>query len=218
MRGTWDTAPRATTQMGYYLIQMYIPSLLIVILSWVSFWINMDAAPARVALGITTVLTMTTQSSGSRASLPKVSYVKAIDIWMAVCLLFVFAALLEYAGVNFVSRQQREFLRLRRRQRRQEKEEDLREGRFNFVGYGVGPCLASKDGTAGKPTASNPTPPPPPPLPLLKDIDISRRKYVDRAKRIDTISRAVFPLAFLIFNVFYWVTYKILRHEDVHKD
>lgn len=60
-------------QMGYYLIQMYIPSLLTVILSWVSFWINMDAAPARVGLGITTVLTMTTQSSGSRASLPKVS-------------------------------------------------------------------------------------------------------------------------------------------------
>nr|1MOT_A Chain A, Glycine Receptor alpha-1 CHAIN [Homo sapiens] len=28
-------------------------------------------APARVGLGITTVLTMTTQSSGSRASLPK---------------------------------------------------------------------------------------------------------------------------------------------------
>lgn len=62
-------------QMGYYLIQMYIPSLLIVILSWVSFWINMDAAPARVALGITTVLTMTTQSSGSRASLPKVNLI-----------------------------------------------------------------------------------------------------------------------------------------------
>lgn len=61
--------------MGYYLIQMYIPSLLTVILSWVSFWINMDAAPARVGLGITTVLTMTTQSSGSRASLPKVRQV-----------------------------------------------------------------------------------------------------------------------------------------------
>ncbi|XP_037552997.1 glycine receptor subunit alpha-2-like, partial [Nematolebias whitei] len=106
-------------QMGYYLIQMYIPSLLIVILSWVSFWINMDAAPARVGLGITTVLTMTTQSSGSRASLPKVSYVKAIDIWMAVCLLFVFAALLEYAAVNFVSRQHKEFIRLRKKQRQQ---------------------------------------------------------------------------------------------------
>uniref|UniRef100_A0A8D1N7L7 Glycine receptor subunit alpha-1 n=1 Tax=Sus scrofa TaxID=9823 RepID=A0A8D1N7L7_PIG len=104
-------------QMGYYLIQMYIPSLLIVILSWISFWINMDAAPARVGLGITTVLTMTTQSSGSRASLPKVSYVKAIDIWMAVCLLFVFSALLEYAAVNFVSRQHKELLRFRRKRR-----------------------------------------------------------------------------------------------------
>ncbi|XP_024914572.1 glycine receptor subunit alpha-3 isoform X3 [Cynoglossus semilaevis] len=108
-------------QMGYYLIQMYIPSLLIVILSWVSFWINMDAAPARVALGITTVLTMTTQSSGSRTSLPKVSYVKAIDIWMAVCLLFVFSALLEYAAVNFVSRQHKELLRFRRHHRNKSK-------------------------------------------------------------------------------------------------
>ncbi len=58
--------------MGYYLIQTYVPSLLIVILSWVSFWISADASPARVALGITTVLTMTTQSSGVLQSLPKV--------------------------------------------------------------------------------------------------------------------------------------------------
>lgn len=69
-------------QMGYYLIQMYIPSLLTVILSWVSFWINMDAAPARVGLGITTVLTMTTQSSGSRASLPKVRQFVCYKLWL----------------------------------------------------------------------------------------------------------------------------------------
>lgn len=76
--------------MGYYLIQMYIPSLLIVILSWVSFWINMDAAPARVGLGITTVLTMTTQSSGSRASLPKVGVGTTFYEFMAVYVLWQF--------------------------------------------------------------------------------------------------------------------------------
>uniref|UniRef100_A0A673NLI8 Glycine receptor subunit alpha-4-like n=1 Tax=Sinocyclocheilus rhinocerous TaxID=307959 RepID=A0A673NLI8_9TELE len=176
-------------QMGYYLIQMYIPSLLTVILSWVSFWINMDAAPARVGLGITTVLTMTTQSSGSRASLPKVSYVKAIDIWMAVCLLFVFAALLEYAAVNFVSRQHKEFFRLRRK---------LREDCLS----GDGPLSEAAAMFAGLPPGH-----------VLFDI---RRRFAERAKRIDTISRAVFPLSFLVFNVFYWITYKVLRNEDIH--
>uniref|UniRef100_A0A8C4EVT5 Glycine receptor, alpha 4a n=1 Tax=Dicentrarchus labrax TaxID=13489 RepID=A0A8C4EVT5_DICLA len=203
-------------QMGYYLIQMYIPSLLIVILSWVSFWINMDAAPARVGLGITTVLTMTTQSSGSRASLPKVSYVKAIDIWMAVCLLFVFAALLEYAAVNFVSRQHKEFIRLRKKQRQQRIEEELvRESRgFYFRGYGLGHCLQTKDGNAVE-AATVFAPPPPPPVSLY-DGEVLHKRFVDRAKRIDTISRAVFPLSFLIFNIFYWITYKVLRHEDIH--
>ncbi|PKK30680.1 glycine receptor, alpha 3, partial [Columba livia] len=196
-------------QMGYYLIQMYIPSLLIVILSWVSFWINMDAAPARVALGITTVLTMTTQSSGSRASLPKVSYVKAIDIWMAVCLLFVFSALLEYAAVNFVSRQHKELLRFRRK-RKKNKDDDARESQFSFTAYGMGPCMQAKDGVAQK-GPNNPVQAAP------KSTDEMRKVFIDRAKKIDTISRACFPLAFLIFNIFYWVIYKIIRHEDIHQ-
>eukprot|EP00066_Takifugu_rubripes_P019996 XP_011609262.1 PREDICTED: glycine receptor subunit alpha-4-like [Takifugu rubripes] len=199
-------------QMGYYLIQMYIPSLLIVILSWVSFWINMDAAPARVGLGITTVLTMTTQSSGSRASLPKVSYVKAIDIWMAVCLLFVFAALLEYAAVNFVSRQHKEFIRLRKKQRHHSEKEAGQSRGFYFRGYGLGHCLQNKDRTAAEGSAVFTQPPPA----AVYDRDALHKRFVDRAKRIDTISRAVFPLSFLIFNIFYWVTYKVLRHEDIH--
>ncbi|XP_073696652.1 glycine receptor, alpha 4b [Garra rufa] len=236
-------------QMGYYLIQMYIPSLLTVILSWVSFWINMDAAPARVGLGITTVLTMTTQSSGSRASLPKVSYVKAIDIWMAVCLLFVFAALLEYAAVNFVSRQHKEFFRLRRKLREKQRyraasgqagaaetknksnnvtestpirstqrqcsacarEEQLASQNQDmyFMGYGMDSCL-SGDGPLSEAAAMFVGLPP---GHVLFEI---RRRFVERAKRIDTISRAVFPLSFLVFNVFYWITYKVLRNEDIH--
>ncbi|XP_026116385.1 glycine receptor subunit alpha-3-like isoform X1 [Carassius auratus] len=198
-------------QMGYYLIQMYIPSLLIVILSWVSFWINMDAAPARVALGITTVLTMTTQSSGSRTSLPKVSYVKAIDIWMAVCLLFVFSALLEYAAVNFVSRQHKELLRFRRKRKKSGKEEEVRESRLSFTPN------AGKDGAVPKAANNTATTPSDPALTAGKSHEEMRKLFIDRAKKIDTVSRAGFPLAFFFFNIFYWVLYKILRHEDVHK-
>jgi hypothetical protein len=63
-----------------------------------------DSTPARISLGLLTVLTMTTQSSGAKASLPRVSYVKAIDIWMSTCLFFVFAALIEFAYVNVLAR------------------------------------------------------------------------------------------------------------------
>nr|XP_022327528.1 glycine receptor subunit alpha-2-like [Crassostrea virginica]XP_022328182.1 glycine receptor subunit alpha-2-like [Crassostrea virginica] len=93
--------------LGFYLSQVFIPGILIVILSWISFWIHVDAVPARVSLGVICVLTMTTQSSGIRSSLPVVSYIKAIDIWMAVGLLFVFAALLEYAYINVQTRKHR---------------------------------------------------------------------------------------------------------------
>ncbi|KAK7457269.1 hypothetical protein BaRGS_00039266, partial [Batillaria attramentaria] len=87
--------------IGYFIFQTYLPSILIVMLSWVSFWINHEATSARVALGITTVLTMTTISNGVRSSLPRISYVKAIDIYLVMCFVFVFAALLEYAAVNY---------------------------------------------------------------------------------------------------------------------
>jgi hypothetical protein len=92
--------------IGYYMIQLYVPSVLIVILSWVAFWISIDAIPARVTIGLLTVLTMTTQSTGARSQLPRVSYIKAIDVWMSVCLLFVFMSLLEFAVVNVFSRKE----------------------------------------------------------------------------------------------------------------
>jgi hypothetical protein len=100
---------------------------MLVIVSWVSFWLDPNAIPARVSLGVTTLLTMATQISGKHlfgaqkdpriltdllapltaginASLPPVSYTKAIDVWTGVCLTFVFGALLEFALVNYASR------------------------------------------------------------------------------------------------------------------
>ena len=73
--------------------------MLIVALSWVSFWIDERSVPARVSLGITTVLAITTLIFGIQASLPRVGHVKAIDVFLLGSFLFVFAALVEYAVI-----------------------------------------------------------------------------------------------------------------------
>lgn len=165
---------------GYHIIQIYIPSFLIVFLSWVSFWLNVDAIPARISLGLLTVLTMTTQSSGARASLPKVSYVKAIDVWMAMCLLFVFGALIEFAYVNVLARVER---------RRQASMSDIRN---------MKPADANGDqAQAGWDKV--------PKYRLFLKSVTDREK----ARVVDKVSRFAFPAVFVVFNIIYWTVYTV---------
>ncbi|EDO40478.1 predicted protein, partial [Nematostella vectensis] len=92
---------RFERSIGFFLIQTYIPAYLIVMLSWIAFWINHTSTPARIGLGITTVLTMTTLTNSARASLPKVSYVKSIEWFLIMCFLYVFMSLVEYGCVSY---------------------------------------------------------------------------------------------------------------------
>ena len=64
-----------------------------------------DAIPERVSIGMMTVLTMTTQSTAANSQLPHVPYMKAIDVWMSTCLIFVFASLLDFAVIHVFSRE-----------------------------------------------------------------------------------------------------------------
>ena len=61
-----------------------------------------------MALGVTTLLAMSTTQASIQNSLPPVAYTKAIDVWSGVCVFFVFSALLEYALVNYASRRDTE--------------------------------------------------------------------------------------------------------------
>jgi gamma-aminobutyric acid receptor subunit beta len=45
---------------------------------------------------------MTTINTHLRETLPKIPYVKAIDMYLMGCFVFVFMALLEYALVNYI--------------------------------------------------------------------------------------------------------------------
>ena len=81
-----------------------LPTGMIVILSWVGFWIDYRATPARCSLAITTVLTITTLTNSIRASLPHVGHIKSIDVYLLSCFFFVFASTIEFAITGVTDR------------------------------------------------------------------------------------------------------------------
>ncbi|XP_049817927.1 glutamate-gated chloride channel isoform X2 [Aethina tumida] len=203
-------------EFSYYLIQIYIPCCMLVIVSWVSFWLDQGAVPARVSLGVTTLLTMATQTSGINASLPPVSYTKAIDVWTGVCLTFVFGALLEFALVNYASRSDmhRENMKKQRRQCELEHAASL-DGTSDLID-------SDSNATFAMPLVRHPGDPMN--MDKVRQCEIHMQpappncckswlsKFPTRSKRIDVISRITFPLVFALFNVIYWSTY-LFREE-----
>ena len=90
--------------MGNFLIQVYGPCILLVVLSWVSFWLNREATADRVSLGITTVLTMTFLGLEARTDLPKVPYPTALDFFVFLSFAFIFATILQFAFVHYFTK------------------------------------------------------------------------------------------------------------------
>lgn len=86
-------------RLMFYVYGFYLPITLVVLLSWISFWIDPESTPARVSLGVITILAMGNFLHGGGAT-PNVSYATALDVYVITCFVFVFASLMEYAAVH----------------------------------------------------------------------------------------------------------------------
>lgn len=91
-------------EMGFYMMDYFLPSIMIVSISWVSFWLQADASPPRIMLGTSTMLSFITLASAQGKTLPKVSYIKMSEVWFLGCCLFIFGSLVEFAFVNTIWR------------------------------------------------------------------------------------------------------------------
>ncbi|GIX93300.1 glycine receptor subunit alpha-2 [Caerostris darwini] len=94
-----------TRRSGYFVINIYIPTVLIVFMSMLTFWIPPEAVPARITMGVTSLLTIITKQYQS--TMPSVSYIVALNIWLSSCIAFVFFSLLEYAVVISLVKKER---------------------------------------------------------------------------------------------------------------
>ncbi|XP_064609709.1 gamma-aminobutyric acid receptor subunit alpha-2-like [Liolophura sinensis] len=202
--------------LGYYVLNIYLPCYLTVALSWVSFWINRDATPARVLLGVTTVLSTATIGITVRVGLPQVSYATALDIFFIMCFFYVFASLVQYSGVHFYTK-----LPAKDAKKDEKLEEENAMVVKNNDQYGRENDMLLSDGQ-GRMTNTI--------------VDVENQKYRDscwtsvwyclsgnvghRIRRfqtdplagnsvseIDKLSRILFPLSFAFLNVIYWIVY-----------
>ncbi|XP_002662272.4 gamma-aminobutyric acid receptor subunit rho-1 isoform X3 [Danio rerio] len=197
----------------FFLLQTYFPATLMVMLSWVSFWIDRRAVPARVPLGITTVLTMSTIITGVNASMPRVSYIKAVDIYLWVSFVFVFLSVIEYAAVNYLTTVQE------RRERKLRNQLPCTCGIANpDEDMMMTTCYSDVDpnttGTYGLPENGGRQ------ERILAQLSLSDSQRNSRVKTtrgyvniwidthaIDKYSRVIFPAAYSLFNIVYWSIY-----------
>ncbi|XP_013889689.1 gamma-aminobutyric acid receptor subunit pi [Austrofundulus limnaeus] len=217
----------------YFILETYVPSSLLVVLSWVSFWISLSSVPARICIGVTTVLTMTTLMMGARTSLPNANcFIKAIDVYLGICFSFIFGALIEYAVAHFCSLSHADAHMYMYSHQMQEMEDEMngiittitshshRAKRRKEPAAASAPSApASTELTVGpsSPSGSEPKPEASPPEPtnwcltalatIRKILSFLSCCHVENPHHIDNYSRVAFPLSFIMVNLLYWTYY-----------
>ncbi|XP_072118379.1 gamma-aminobutyric acid receptor subunit rho-3-like isoform X2 [Mobula birostris] len=162
--------------------------------------------------GITIILTMSTIITGVNASMPRVSYVKAVDVYLWVSFLFVFLSIIEYAAVNYITTVEE---RMKMKQR-EKFSDSFRLNQTQIMAFDgcyhdsqldlshYADAHLNVPNTEGSERASSPNP---------GGQQIGRNKstkgnitaiIIRNNHAIDTYSRVLFPAAFLLFNFIYW--------------
>uniref|UniRef100_A0A8C9V9G2 Gamma-aminobutyric acid receptor subunit pi n=2 Tax=Scleropages formosus TaxID=113540 RepID=A0A8C9V9G2_SCLFO len=204
----------------YFILETYVPSSALVVLSWVSFWISLSSVPARICIGVTTVLTMTTLMMGARTSLPNANcFIKAIDVYLGICFSFIFGALIEYAVAHFCTlHQPHSSSALTFGQEMRDWEEEINGNvapmgrRSSVVKHRepLTPSCTSRDQRTAPPADI--------PRKTLDDcvrcVSLLKRTlrflnccHVENPHYIDNYSRMTFPLSFIMVNLLYWIYY-----------
>ncbi|UMM35093.1 hypothetical protein L5515_007869 [Caenorhabditis briggsae] len=174
----------------WYFMQAYLPTYLTIFISWISFSLGTKAMPARTMLGVNALLAMIFQFGNIMRNLPRVSYVKAIDVWMLVSMTFIFLSLLELAIVGYKTKNEEGA----------KKKCPHKKLIDNFEASPAGLCRYEKRFM----------------LPVERRSarwgGIMRFQFLQdfwnwSPEKIDRVSAILFPACFAIFNIVYWSYY-----------
>uniref|UniRef100_A0A914EK95 Uncharacterized protein n=1 Tax=Acrobeloides nanus TaxID=290746 RepID=A0A914EK95_9BILA len=88
-----------TRSSGFCFLQLIIPSTAVVITSWVSLWMESETEFQDM---ISIILAITFLIFSYNEMMPRVSYIKAMDVYLGVCFMIVFLSLIKLAFVKYM--------------------------------------------------------------------------------------------------------------------
>nr|BAX77802.1 pH-sensitive chloride channel 1 isoform 10 [Bombyx mori] len=203
-----------TRDRAFYFTTVFIPGIILVTSSFITFWLEWNAVPARSMIGVTTMLNFFTTSNGFRSTLPVVSNLTAMNVWDGVCMCFIYASLLEFVCVNYVGRKRPLHNVVYR------PGENPVTQRLPAVLSRIGIILASplpkreSTGAADLVSCTACTGPPGSCTHTANNGGVSevRKKEpphpIRVAKTIDVIARITFPTAYAVFLIIFFIHYK----------
>lgn len=79
----------------YYFLKVFLPIALIVFMSWTVFWVDPKKIDAQLTVSSTAMLSLIAFLFSLSFTIPKISYLTKMDIFLYTSLIFIFLALLE---------------------------------------------------------------------------------------------------------------------------
>ncbi|CAG7836763.1 unnamed protein product [Allacma fusca] len=209
---------------GNFLIEVYGPVSLLVVLSWLSFWLNREATADRVSLGVTIILTITFHFTPlSRTDLPKVPYPTALDFFIYLSFAFIFATIIQFAIVHYFTKHGSGEPCNEDSDEESSDEEIKREKLWINNPYQTpGAAVSFIDSsvpsvTVGDASSSSKVPP----IEMKprrnsnwsfcgrqKKTKKKKQEAINSVSQIDRFSRVMFPMTYIAINVFYWYAYQ----------
>ncbi|XP_031705751.1 gamma-aminobutyric acid receptor subunit rho-3-like [Anarrhichthys ocellatus] len=156
---------------------------------------------------------MSTIITGVSSSMPQVSYVKAVDIYLWTSFLFVFLSVIEYAAVNYCTtlEEMRKMKRGKIPSTFNASQAMAFDGCFHDNDVELTPFSRATPTLTSDPGDRTGAPDVRPPegtrLRRQRSVRENVDLFVSNSYMIDSYSRLAFPLSYLLFNTIYWSLY-----------
>ncbi|XP_044762506.1 glutamate-gated chloride channel isoform X7 [Coccinella septempunctata] len=197
-----------TRDRSFYFTTVFIPGIILVTSSFITFWLEWNAVPARVMIGVTTMLNFFTTSNGFRSTLPVVSNLTAMNVWDGVCMCFIYASLLEFVCVNYVGRKRPlhnvVYIPGENPVTQGDRKRSSRIPNEMVACTNCGPSPCTHTASNSCPSESC----------LLQVRKKEPPHPIRVAKTIDVIARVTFPTAYAVFLVFFFYHYKSYSRQQ----